>query len=87
MPLQYLANTSKIGCFNVLVLVKHFETLGLEMELEYKEVVKGTEVVEGETSGEKLKLNLALTQMKNEKPKNAAGSCLLPSLYLSNNVC
>lgn len=55
--------------------------------VEIKEAVNGIEGAEGETSGEKLKLNLTLTQMKNEKPKNAAGSHLLPSLYLSDNVC
>ena len=57
------------------------------MELEYEEAVNGIDVGEGETSGKKLKLSLTLTQVKNEKPKNAAGSHLLPSLYLSNNVC
>lgn len=37
--------------------------------------------------GKKLKLHLTLTQMKNEKPKNAAGSRLVPSLCLSDNIC
>lgn len=58
------------------------------MALECKETVNGIGAGEGETSGgKKMKLNLTLTQTKNEKPKHAAGSCLLPSLYLSNNAC
>lgn len=57
------------------------------MELEYNQAVNGTEVGEGETYRKILKLNVTWTQMKNEKPKNTVQSCLLPSLYLSDNVC
>jgi len=35
------------------ILVRRFEALGREVELEYEEAVNGIEVGEGETSGEK----------------------------------
>lgn len=57
------------------------------MELGYEESVNAIEVGKGETSGKKMKLHLTLTQIKNEKSKKAAGSRLVPSLYLSDNVC
>lgn len=37
----------------MLILVKHFEALRWEVELEYKEAVNGIEMGEGETSGKK----------------------------------
>lgn len=53
------------------------------MELEYEEAVNGVEVGESETSGKKLKLNLTLTQMKNQKSKNASMYLICFLLYTS----